>query len=98
MESTQTIKFDALVVDTREKPGGNRDNVLSLWDNNEKVAPKKVASSQQNQWFIGLVETISVMIPSRFFIRYMRDNERNLISAPPKNREKEIERQNSIFN
>ena len=33
MESTQTIKYDALVVDTREKPGGNRDNVLSLWDN-----------------------------------------------------------------
>ena len=41
MESTQTIKFDALVVDSREKPGGNRDNVLSLWDNNEKVAQRK---------------------------------------------------------
>ena len=64
----------------------------------KKLPKESLVSSQQNQWFIGLVETISVMIPSRFFIRYMRDNERNLISAPPKNREKEIERQNSISN
>ena len=30
------------------------------------------------------------MIPSRFFIRYMRDNERNLISAPPKTEKRKL--------